>query len=126
MLNISRNSEAKYWPYRPWLFVLESRHSLRTERAWFGKDQDRPCKNRQMSDTENFVIFNSSELQSFRNLLHFDSVSILKHVVTPKKTWVKAFSRLSVVFGVFERIIFIERTDGTSPFLYSRKKNEFL
>ena len=21
-LNISRNSEAKYWPYRPWFFIM--------------------------------------------------------------------------------------------------------
>ena len=51
--------------------------------AWFGKGQDRPCKNRQISITEShrrFVTFNMSELRSFRNLLNFDAVSILKHV----------------------------------------------
>ena len=30
----------------------------------------------------------------------------------------KAFSRFLSVFGMFERILYIERTDVTSPFFY--------
>ena len=36
-----------------------------------------------------------------------------------KVTWGKAFSQFSAVFGVFDRIIYKERTDVTSPFFQS-------
>ena len=37
-----------------------------------------------------------------------------------KVTWGKAFSWFSAVFGVFDRIIYTECTDVTSPFFHSQ------
>ena len=59
-----------------------------------------------------------SELRSFRNLLNFDAVSILKHAVRPQsELWLDIFAFFAC-FGVFERIIYIERTDVTTPFFF--------
>ena len=46
----------------------------------------------------------------------FDAVFILSMLNDHNVTWDKAFSRFSADFGVFERIIYIERTEITSPF----------
>ena len=57
---------------------------LSIKRARFGKGKKRTYINRQISITENHrcdVIFIMSELRSFGNVLNFDAVSILKHVV---------------------------------------------